>query len=264
MHIACKRVLPSSIEEIGESAFEGCSKLTSITIPVKVKEIEAKCFSKSKLKSIELPSGITEIEEKAFYQCPLNELRSLPSSLKKIGSYAFFGGLFESMSFPASLTEIDESDFMLCTNLKSVNLSPTKVKIISEGAFSYCSTLEEISIEGVTEIGKYGFQWCQKLEKVYIPLSVTTVGNTSFGHCIDIKEITISGNFKTIDKYAFSDSNNLTSVYCYPTTAPTLGTSEPFPKSNVSSRTLFVPKGCTNSYKTGGYGQYFGKIKELS
>lgn len=133
MHIACKRVLPSSIEEIGESAFEGCSKITSITIPVKVKEIEAKCFSKSKLKSIELPSGITEIEEKAFYQCPLNELRSLPSSLKKIGSYVFFGGLFESMSFPASLTEIDESDFMLCTNLKSVNLSPTKVKIISGG-----------------------------------------------------------------------------------------------------------------------------------
>ena len=60
----------SQLTSIGKNAFEGCTGLTSITIPASVTTIGASAFSGcSGLTSIVIPEGVTSIDYGAFYDC---------------------------------------------------------------------------------------------------------------------------------------------------------------------------------------------------
>ena len=83
----------TSNDKIGDLAFEGCSGLTSLT----------------------LPSGLTEIGSCTFRGCSGLTSLTLPSGVTKIGYYAFEGcsGL-TSLTLPSGVTEIGYSAFSWC------------------------------------------------------------------------------------------------------------------------------------------------------
>ncbi|MEG1528945.1 MAG: leucine-rich repeat protein, partial [Clostridia bacterium] len=112
-----------SVTSIGEYAFDGCSGLTSITIPTSVTSIGAHAFYDcSNLKSITIPNSVTSIGGWAFLGC--NGLTSviIPSSVTSIGSQAFSGcsGL-TSITIPNSVTSIGRYVFENCTKLATIN-----------------------------------------------------------------------------------------------------------------------------------------------
>ena len=77
---------------IGNGAFDGCSSLSSITLPTGVTSIGENAFrSCSSLSSITLPTGVTSIGNRAFYGCSSLSIITLPASLTSIGNYAFIG-----------------------------------------------------------------------------------------------------------------------------------------------------------------------------
>ncbi len=104
---------------IGEHAFDGCSQLSSITIP----------------------ESVTSIGNHAFYDCSKLTTISIPNSVTYIGDYAFYGcsGL-QLVSIPQSVTGIGEYAFMFCSNLVAVSV-PKNVTSMGEHVFRYCSNL---------------------------------------------------------------------------------------------------------------------------
>ena len=148
-----------SVTSIGMYAFNGCSGLTSVTIP----------------------SSVTSIGRYAFLDCTSLTSVSIPSSVTSIGRAAFAccSGL-TSITIPEGLTSIEESVFEECSGLTSINI-PEGVTSIGESAFEDCSGLTSINIpEGVTTIGRYAFQDCTSLTSVTIPSSVTSIGRAAF------------------------------------------------------------------------------------
>jgi len=103
----CKNsVIPTDgrVTSIRSSAFEGCTGLTSITIP----------------------ASVTSIGSSAFRGCTDLTSITIPASVTSIGSSAFFGCTdLTSITIPASVTSIGSSAFSGCTGLQMVTFENT-------------------------------------------------------------------------------------------------------------------------------------------
>ena len=130
----------TSNDKIGDLAFEGCSGLTSLTLPSGLTEIGYSAFEGcSGLTSIPLPSGLTEIDSNTFCGCSGLTSLTLPSGVTKIGYYAFEGcsGL-TSLTLPSGVTEIGYSAFEGCSGLTSIYVYTEKLPDMGRDVFDGC------------------------------------------------------------------------------------------------------------------------------
>ena len=83
----------TSNDKLGDYAFDGCSGLTSLTIPSSVTSIGDGAFSGcSGLTSLTIPSGVTSIGKWAFADCSgLTSIYVYTKKLPELGSYVFGG-----------------------------------------------------------------------------------------------------------------------------------------------------------------------------
>ena len=222
--------IPNSVTNIGDSAFENCSSLTSINIPDGVTNIGDSAFENcSNLTSINIPEGVTSIGDSAFYDCLNLTSITISDSLTSIDAYAFAGcSSLSCITIPNSVTSIGNSAFIGTKNLSwqiiPKNIYKTKITwglfagldmtgfqipntITSIGgeAFRYCSGLESITIpEGVTSIEDYTFYDCLSLTNIIIPNSVTSIGDRAFENCSSLTSITIPESVTKFGNSIFS------------------------------------------------------------
>ena len=126
--------LPSTIKQIGNSAFNSCTTLESIEIPEGVTEISYSTFGRcSSLKEVILPESITLIDRTAFGYCSSLKNIVLPSNLKCISQGAFMYSGLESIVIPEGIETIDDYALGFCSNLKFVTL-PDSIPNLNEDA----------------------------------------------------------------------------------------------------------------------------------
>ena len=218
----------TELTSIGSSAFEDCSKLTSVVIPDSVTSISDYAFSGcSSLESIVIPDSVTSIGDYAFRYCSSLESVVIPDSVTSIGGSAFYNcSKLTSVVIGDSVTSIGEYAFYGCSSLESVYITDLtawmNIKFssyanpLSNGAkllYLNGSLVTDLVIPySVTSIGDYAFEGCDSLTSVMIPDSVTSIGSSAFNGCNNLTSVTISNSVTSIGSYAFNGCNNLTSV----------------------------------------------------
>lgn len=201
------------VTTIGNWAFYYCNVLTSVTLPNTLQTIGKASFAYcSGLTSITIPNSVTSIGEGAFLgNSNVTSLTFEPNSkLSEIGSQAFAG----------------------CSGLTGVT-TPNSVWKIGDGAFAGCSGLTSMTLLRVVNIGFGAFAGCNSLTSITLPFVGKETGNATdayFGYIFgapfniqvynsgqsayipaSLKTVVITGG-GTIDNYAFSGCNNLTSI----------------------------------------------------
>ena len=58
------------------------------------------------------------------------------------------------------------------------------MKRIGEHAFEHCYNLKNVILfEGLAQIRKFGFSWCDSMEHITIPPTVKSIGESEFSYC---------------------------------------------------------------------------------
>ena len=201
-------VIPNTVTEIGDQAFEGCTGLTG---------------------NWTIPNSVTTIGNSAFSGCTgFTGNLTIPNTVKTIGSYAFSGctGFKGNLTIPNSVTTIDNGTFYECTGFTGNLIIPNSVKTIGNSAFNGCTGFTGyLTIpNSITAIGDYAFYGCTGFTgNLTIPNSVKTIGNKAFLRCKGFTgNLTIPNSVKTIGYTAFYECTGFTGNLIIPNSVTTI------------------------------------------
>ena len=174
--------IPSSVTSLSESCFKGCSGLTSITIPSSITSLGESCFSGCRgLTSITIPSSITSLGKECFYVCAALTSITIPSSVTSLGASCFWEcrGL-TSITIPSSVTSLGENCFAYCTSLTSITI-PSSIISFSWGCFYGCSGLETVYFKGKKCNSNYAYLKIPKISIIMVPTEYLQGYKDAFG-----------------------------------------------------------------------------------
>ena len=193
-------IIPEGIENIAFSAFEGCSKLKTVTF-LGTDNSEPLTFGINvfkdctSLNSISLPANATAITTSMFEGC--TSLIQLP--------------------IDGALDHIGTSAFKNCIQLAAISL-PEGVKSIESNAFENCQSLVAISFPStLTKISEEAFKNCNQIVSLYIPQGVTNINLNAFLGCEKLVSINVSAdnkNYASVNGALYNKT--LTTLYLVP------------------------------------------------
>ena len=226
-------IIPESLEEIGDGAFQSCSKITiDFSNAKSLKSIGDYAFSDSSKEgssyNITLPSTLTELGYNAFFGCT-NISNIFVSSDNKV--FASINGILYNKDIsklivcPTSYV-FDNDTFKLPTTVKSITsgavsgnenvknvILPDGIEEIGGSAFNGCIKLETINLpSSLKTIDSYAFFYCQELKSVQIPNSVTNFGIFIFRGCTNLEDVSLPDNMQEIPLGMFDSCRALSDI----------------------------------------------------
>lgn len=232
--------VPSTVKDIGDSAFFGCNNLDRVSIQGGNLKIGNRAFAGCRsLKRVVFNGAAAELGDYAFWDCSkiaiyytqnvtaIGECAFIGSGLsgeldlrgvKNIKSGAFNGCEITSITIGKNLSEIGPSAFFNCDDLNEIKLSDENDEYVYvDGCLIRRSdnTLvlglaSAIIPETVVSIGDYAFAYRKNLSEIAIPSSVTAIGSYAFANCENLKTIEVSQSVKSIQSCVFKNCVSLT------------------------------------------------------
>ena len=200
-----------SITAIGDGLYEGQSEIANVTFPGTIKRIGDRAFAGcSNLTDVSATDNLVYIGEGAFSGCSKLTTSFSLGALEYIGDNAFNGcALMPSINVGSMLTHIGENAFVGCDNL-GISISDENHHYRVENNIVYNRDKSNIIASGNAPA------------IITIPTTVTEIKPNAFFNKSSISTLHIYGS-PTIGSNAFSDCQNLRTVYFYSFTLPTFG-----------------------------------------
>lgn len=147
----------TSNDKLGDYVFNGCSGLTSLTLPSSVTEIGEHAFLNCRgLTNFTIPSGVTKIGAGAFFCCYGLISLTIPSSVTAIGSQAFndCSGLTSIYVYMEKLPETGSNLFLGCDEKNCTVYVPkgTGDAYFRSAEFGYFYNIVEFDAAGIDKV----------------------------------------------------------------------------------------------------------------
>ena len=240
-------VLPNTLEEIGDDAFDYCGFTGIVTIPASVEWIGYTPFYgcdgiegfvvdpanedydsrdncnavistyndelKFGCKNSTIPDGVVSIAEDAFNRCSGLTSITIPSSVTEIGGWSFWFTGLTNINIPSSVTYIGVNPFAGCAELQEIVVEDGNPVFDSRNG---CNAI----------IRKSNNELLAGCQNTVIPDDVTRIGDNAFYYCSTLTgELVIPEQITSIGGYAFERCTGLTGSLVIPNTVLELGES---------------------------------------
>ena len=245
---------PSTLEEIGASAFSSCTSLmTELSLPQSLKVIGEQAFDGAGISgNLILPDELESIGLGAFSCCSsLTGSLTIPNRVMVISAFAFSGcGFTGTLTLPAGLVEIQEYAFQ-GTRLKGELNIPSTVTTIGHRAFEY--TLFNGTLVLPSELISLGtdvFSGCWRLSGVVeIPSNIVAIPSYLFAGCSGLEGVVLHKDVEAIGRSAFVNCQGLNSIVCNAKNPPIIDESS-FNGVAKDNFTVEVPEASVAQYRT--------------
>ena len=215
-------ILPDGVISIDNMAFANCSSLASVNLPDSITSIGGYAFEYcSSLTSIVIPDSVTSIGGGAFYDCSGIKSLTIGDGVSYIEASMFYKCHPESLTIGSGLAKIEE-EMLYGLHLKSIEVDDDNQNYrcignclieIETGLLIKGFDNSVIPNDGsVTSIGNSAFYGCSGLKSINIPDSVTSIGHDAFMNCTRLTFVNIPENVTEIGHQAFYGCSGLISV----------------------------------------------------
>lgn len=161
----------SGIDRISEEAFYDCSKLTSVKLPEKLKELGYRSFMNVSITSLVLPESIESLEGGSIYLTRLTSIY-IPKNVNYIGSL-----VLNCKSIKKLVVDSDNSYYKDIDNVALLTKDNKEFKYFASGNIYY----KEFHIpEGVEKLCSYSFHMCI-IYDLYLPSTLNNIDINTFG-----------------------------------------------------------------------------------
>lgn len=198
------------VKTIGKSAFEGCSKLTTLNLGQDLMTVGDRAFYNcTNVTKLTFPDAITTIGDETFYNCSSVTEVTVGSKLQSIGISAFEGcSSFTAIILPDNFTSMGASAFEDCKKLTVAKLG-NSLTAVPAGAFKNCIALSEMTVPASSvSIGDQAFYNDSALAVITMNEGLRTIGNEVFWNNSGIITFTIPGTVTSIGRNSFYGCTN--------------------------------------------------------
>ena len=240
-------VLPDSVTEIGEGAFEGCAALTSVQLSPQIARLPQGLFQGcAALTEITVEEGspyyagdggvLFTADKKVLLFCPAGKkgAYTVPETVERIadgagpaapGESAFSGcAKLKSISLPAGAVQLPGALFENCRALAAIEVEAANPAYRSQDGVLFSGDMTcllryppakagDYSVpETVREIAQEAFCKCSKLTGIHLPEGLERIGDSAFFGCRKLEAAVLPDSLSRLGWGAFSTCPKLASV----------------------------------------------------